>query len=83
MKLQGYVIVPPLSSWDEKHKEEIWAEMSYGSFGKTPSEAWRRSIHPSQYDALDFSIIVQRWFDRGYRVKKATLEILEESEQQK
>lgn len=83
MKLEGYVIVPPLSPWDQHHKEEIWLSMSYGSFGRTPVEAWKRSIHSSQHNVLDFSVIVQRWFDRGYRVKKATIEILEESEQRK
>lgn len=74
-KLEGYVIVPPLARWDKENYNSIWLDMGYPSFGKTPTEAWRRYIHPSQYEHIDFSIIVQRWHDRGYRVKKATLEI--------
>jgi len=74
-KLEGYVIVPPLSPWDKKYSDQIWLDIGYPSFGKTPTEAWRRYIHPSQYEHIDFSILVQRLHDRGYRVKKATLEI--------
>lgn len=76
MIIEGFVIVPPLSKWDEKHRDEIWSSMSYGVFGRTPTEAWKRQIHPSQYDHIDFSILVQRLHDRGYRVKKARLEII-------
>jgi hypothetical protein len=73
IEIEGFVILPPLSEWDEKHAEEVVASMSHYSFGKTPTEAWRRLIHPTQYEHQDFSIIVQRCHDRGYRVKTARL----------
>ena len=75
IELEGYVIVPPLSPWDKSYKDIILADMSYPSFAKTPTEAWKRHIHPSQYEHIDFGTIVQRWHDRGYRVKKAKLQI--------
>lgn len=78
IKVSGYVIVPPINEWDEPHKDSIWGRMSYPSFGRTPVEAWKRIIHPSQYEHTDFGTIVQRWHDRGYRVKEATLEIKNE-----
>ena len=73
MKLDGYVIVPPLNPWDSK---EHWLEVGHTSFGKTPYEAWYRFTgYP---DDLDRSTKIQRWFDKGYRVKQATLEIHDE-----
>ena len=80
IEIEGFVIIPPLSKWDEKHKDEIIGSMCYFSFGKTPAEAWRRYIHPSQYENdSDLSIKIQRWHDMGYRVKKAKMEIYNET----
>jgi hypothetical protein len=76
IEIEGFVIVPPLSKWKDKHIEELLHSDSHKSFGKTPQEAWRRIIHPSQYEnAGDFSIKIQQWFDRGYRVKNAKITI--------
>lgn len=81
MILEGYVIVPPISPWE--HRVDIWLDMGYRSFGKTPAEAWRRHIGPySIEDVNDRSLFgrkVQFWFDRGYRVKQARLEIYDET----
>lgn len=74
--LEGYVIVPPVNRWDEKNRDKIWDDMGYPTFGKTPAEAWRRFIHPTQIETHGFGTIVQRWHDRGYRIKKARLEII-------
>lgn len=76
MKLNGYVIVPPLSPWNEKHKEQIWLG-NYSSFETSAVKAWRRYTG-NRYNKSDLSIIIQRYHDRGYRVKKATLEIHDE-----
>ena len=75
IEIEGFVIVPPLSKWDEHHSDEIISSMTHRSFGRTTAEAWKRLIHPTQYEHQDFSIIVQRWHDRGYRPVKAKLEI--------
>lgn len=76
MKLDGFVIVPPLSAWDEKYKDKIWLDMAYHSFGKTESEAW--NLYTGyRSDDIDRSIKIQKWHDKGYRVKKARLEIIE------
>lgn len=74
MKLEGYVIVPPLNPWNEKNKDRIIPHMSYDTFSLTPAEAWSRHIRKPIGD-IDFPIMVQRWHDKGYRVKNATLEI--------
>jgi hypothetical protein len=69
MKLDGYVIVPPLN------KEHL-LEVGHRSFGRIPYEAWYRfTRYP---DDLDRTTKIQRWFDKGYRVKQATLEIHDE-----
>lgn len=78
MKLDGFVIVPPLSPWDEKHEDEIIPDMSYHNFGKTATEAWLR--HMQTKNDLDFSRKVQYWHDRGYRLKRATLTIQMEND---
>lgn len=80
--LEGWVIVPPLSPWDVQHKDKIWPEMSYSSFGKTAAEAWRRHVRTSIDDSSlnetgEFSRRVQFWHDRGYRAKTAKLEIFD------
>ena len=76
IEIEGFVIVPPLSKWKDKHTQEVIYSLSHTSFGTTPAEAWRRMIHPSQYETDgDFSIKVQQWFDLGYRVKNAKITI--------
>ena len=79
--VDGYVIVPPATQWNQSDESTIWHSCSPQSFGSTPAEAWRRLIHRDHYPhKYDFGSVVQRWHDRGYRVKKATLEIFEEWE---
>jgi hypothetical protein len=75
IEIDGFVIVPPLSTWDEKRKDEIINSLSHCSFGITTVEAWKRLIHHSQYEYEDFSIIIQRWHNKGYRPVKAKLVI--------
>ena len=70
MKLDGYVIVPPLNPWDKK---ELWLEAGHRNFGRTPYEAWYRFT--GYTDDIDRTTKIQRCFDKGYRVKQATLEI--------
>ena len=75
IRIEGFVIVPPLAAWDEKHRDEIWSYLSPGSFGRTEAEAWRRHIQHPHGDAGEFASKVQFWHDRGYRVKSAVMEI--------
>jgi len=72
--LDGYVIVPPLNSWDEKQADKIIPEMSYNTFSTQASNAWalRCGILTTHED---FSKRVQAWHDRGYRLKRAKLTI--------
>lgn len=74
--LAGYVIIPPISTWDEKHRDAIIPEMSYSTFGKTPTEAWVKMLRTVYSDA-DLSVKIQRAFDKGYRLKKAKMIVLE------
>jgi hypothetical protein len=76
MHIDGFVIVPPLNTWDEKDRETIIPRMSYKTFALTATEAWARhtQIQPSDDD---FSKIVQTWHDHGYRLREATMLIKE------
>lgn len=78
--LDGWVIVPPLSPWDIKHKDKIWLETSYGTFAQTAGEAWRKHCQTNlvHLDKGELSIRIQRWHDKGYRAKRARLEICDE-----
>jgi hypothetical protein len=70
--LEGYVIVPPLSPWDEKHASKIIPDLAYRSFHITSAGAWSQHCQTAVTD-LNFSKKVQAWHDRGYRLKKARL----------
>ncbi len=71
-ELEGYVIVPPLSPWDEKHAHKIIPEVSYNSFSTTSYSTWAKHCNlPTTHE--DFSKRVQSWHDRGYRLKDAKL----------
>jgi len=72
----GFVIVPPLSPWDAKNKALIWGDMAYPSFSPNEAGAWNRFIGPSHAASDDRSAIIQRFFDRGYRIRSAILEIM-------
>ena len=73
--VEGFVIVQPLSPWDEKHRDEIWSYLSPSTFGRTEAEAWRRHVQHPHGDAGEFSQKVQHWHDRGYRVRRARMDI--------
>lgn len=75
--VEGYVIVGPISPWDEKYREQIIGDTAFQSFGKTPYETWMRFLGgwKPDFDRGDMSRRVQFYFDRGYRLKKAKMEI--------
>ncbi len=77
IKVEGYVIVGPVSAWNEKYRDQIIADTSFQSFGKSPHEAWTRHLGGwrPEFDKGDMSRRVQFYFDRGYRLRKATMEI--------
>jgi hypothetical protein len=68
--LEGYVVASPTSACE--NRAEIATNMSYYTFGKTPTEAWIRHTQKQASDP-DFSIYIQRWFDKGFRLKKAKM----------
>jgi hypothetical protein len=72
MNIEGFVIVPPLNTWDEP--EKVIAAMSYMTFGLSKTEAWIK-LTGKTTDDPDFSIFVQRWHDKGYRLKEASMSI--------
>ena len=80
IRIDGYVIVGPVSPWYEKDREKIIGDTAFQSFGKTPYEAWMRHLGGwrPEFDRGDMSRRVQFYFDRGYRLKKATMEIHDE-----
>jgi len=71
--IEGYVIVQP-----GKHGWKLCSN----TFGQNKMEAWLRQIqrwthHP---DPIDHPMLIQRWMDKGYRLKKATLFIDDKNE---
>ena len=80
IRIDGYVIVGPVSPWYAKDREKIIGDTAFQSFGKTPYEAWMRHLGGwrPEFDRGDMSRRVQFYFDRGYRLKKATMEIHDE-----
>lgn len=75
--IEGYVIIPPVPEWDAKHKDKIIPEMSYGTFAKRPNEAWAKKIGRTLSD-IDRPIRIQAFHDRGYRLRKAKMIIIDE-----
>jgi hypothetical protein len=77
IKVEGYVIVGPISPWDKRYREEIIGDTAFQSFGKTPYETWMRHLGGwrEDFNRGDMSRRVQHYFDRGYRLKKATMVI--------
>lgn len=70
MKTHGYVIVqPPVIPSDKFYPH-------YHSFADTEAYAWRYFIGPNVTD-MDLSTKIQFYHDRGYRVKRAVMEIEE------
>ena len=78
IEIHGFVIVPPINKWDELYKDKIWIDSSSHTFGKTEVQAWRRFIGPIEYGSISFEDRIYHWFSRGYKLKKAKLEIYEE-----
>lgn len=73
--LDGYAIVGPVSSWDEKHRDAIELDGARQTFGRTPGEAWAIQCRRGK-DAIDAQEMTRRtqfWHDRGYRLRRATL----------
>jgi hypothetical protein len=66
----GYVIIPPTNTWDDKSK--VIPDMAYRTFGQTPTEAWIKHMGTTEWDGVK----VNKWIDKGYRLKEATLTIL-------
>lgn len=73
--IQGHVIVP--TSIDKI----VTTHLSYQTFGITPFEAWCRHCQ-STYSDPDISKKIQEWHDRGYRLRRATLTVEHEHDEQ-
>ena len=80
---KGYAIIPPVSPWDEKHKEAIQLDNARRTIGSTEAEAW--DIHcqfgVKNTPKSERSRIIQHWHDRGYRVAPVRVEIIEIKEE--
>lgn len=73
---QGFCIVPPISPWDEKHREDIEMDTARRTIGATEAEAWHIWVRAGidNLDRGEISRRIQYWHDRGYRVKPICLE---------
>ena len=68
-----FIIVPPVSPWDKKHETQIMIDMGIGTMGRTAGEAWTKHTRndPSK---------VQHWHDRGYRLRRVSVELIPEKD---
>ena len=72
IELDGYVIV-----YNPKDKYANW-QGSTSTFGLSPIESWIRQIGSSKYYNLslgDRSLLIQKYHDVGFRLKKAKIMI--------
>ena len=78
MSFTGYAIIPPVSPWDEKHKEAIQMDNARRTIGETEAEAWHRHCQfgPRNTPKSEQSRIIQHWHDRGYRVVAVRVEFV-------
>ena len=74
----GYVVLPPLNPWEQEYKGLIYREIVMNSFAPSPERSWRRLIG-YEVPREEVSIRTQRLHDRGYRIAKVNVEILEAS----
>lgn len=65
--IDGYVIVPPHNPM----LTNMW-ELGKNTFDDTKMGAWRRHIGP-HVNEMDVSTVIQRWHDKGYRLRNAKL----------
>lgn len=70
MAEEMFMVVPPLNPWD-KPADKIMIHMGASTLSRTAGEAWTRHTRgePSK---------VQYWFDRGYRLRRVTVELIDE-----
>lgn len=70
--MEMFMIVPPLNDWD-KPADEIALRMGSSSIRPTAAAAWAvRTAGRSEK--------IQAWFDRGYRVRRVSVQLIAETE---
>lgn len=65
----GYIIV------NRDWIPAVQLSMAAHTFAGAAGEAWRRRVGPPENQGADFSVIVQRWNEKGYGPRKATLSL--------
>lgn len=80
--MKGYAIIGPVSPWDEKYRDSIELFNAKLTFAETAGEAWRLQTRTSQtpIDPQEQSRRVQHWHNCGYRLVKAELTIIKETD---
>lgn len=76
--VEGFVVLHPIPSWDQKYASEIWGS-AYGSFGRTAGEAWARQF-PHPLNPGEEAARRQRAMDAGFRLARATMTIVPDGE---
>lgn len=73
--MHGYAVIPPISPWDEKRRDQIELHHAYVHIGLTPAEAWRRQCQANHQplEAAEIARRTQHFHDRGYRLVRVTL----------
>lgn len=66
-----YIIVPPLNPRDEP-ADKIMIHIGCSTISRTAGEAWQKQTRGNPDK-------VQAWFDRGYRLRRVSVELIEEA----
>lgn len=74
MSQEYFIITGPVSQWDKKNEERIQLDMGISSMSKTAGAAWYKQTRGQMEK-------VQYWFDRGYRLRRVRVELIEEKEE--
>lgn len=66
-----FMIVPPVAPWDKPNAEKIMLDIGAATLAAGPGAAWFRHTRGDMSK-------VQAWFDRGYRLRRVAVTLLEE-----
>lgn len=69
--MQMFMVVPPINEWDKANEESILLGMGASTLSASPVGAWRSHTR-GRIDQ------VQAWFDKGYRLRRVNVTMIEE-----
>lgn len=72
MTQEYFIITTPVSLWDKKNEELIQLDLGISSMSRTAGGAWHKHTRGDMSK-------VQHWHDRGYRLRRVSVSLIEET----